>query len=74
MSFIRWQEHVSEQASPVRERYGVEVEVGQRVVIDGTPAVVVRGEGDQYLHFTPNGGRNLLIAHPTWRVDYHPEA
>jgi hypothetical protein len=56
----------------VRECYGVEVEIGQHVVIDGTPCVIVQGENDQYLHFTPNGGRNFLIAHPNWRVDYHP--
>lgn len=55
----------------IRGRYGVEVKVGQHVVIDGTHCVVVEGENDQYLHFTPNG-YNRLIAHPTWRVDYHP--
>lgn len=54
----------------VREHYGVQVEIGQRVVIDGTPGVIVRGADDQYLHFVPDGKRLRLIAHPTWRVEY----
>jgi hypothetical protein len=57
----------------VRQHYGVEVEIGQRVVIDGTPGLILRGQDDQYLYFTTNG-KNSLRAHPTWRVDYRPGA
>jgi len=57
----------------IRRTYGVDPRLGQRVLIDGRWAMVVRPQGDPlYLRLRFEGQRHTSNAHPTWRVEYAP--
>lgn len=58
----------------IRRTYGVEPRIGQRITVDGEPAVVVRPREGHYLRVRFDGKKRLVNAHPTWRVDYAPPA
>lgn len=61
-------------ASYVRRYYGVDYKVGDRVTVDGRPAVIVSFP-DQYLGVRFDDAPKVTRrAHPTWRVDRIPSA
>lgn len=55
----------------VRQCYGVDVALGQRVVCDGEPGTVVwdRRFPSHYVHVQFDDGRRAP-SHPTWRMEY----
>lgn len=54
----------------VRYRYGLEVEVGQRVEVDGEAGIIVKPEyANQYLHVRFDESGAVAPCHPTWRVN-----
>ena len=55
----------------IRGYYGVDVGLGDRVVADGHPGIVVGTEG-QYLRVLIDGESSESIWHPTWRMEYVP--
>lgn len=55
-------------AAYVRETYGVDFKVGDRVTVDGKPGVIVSFP-DQYLGIRLDGEKRTSRAHPTWRVE-----
>ena len=59
----------------IRERYGVNAEVGQRVVAAGKPAVVAEPDGSNprasYVWAMPDGDSRILPFHPS---DIRPAA
>jgi hypothetical protein len=55
-------------AAYVRERYGVDYKLGDRVTVDGKPGTIVSFP-DQYLGVRLAGERQTSRAHPTWRVE-----
>lgn len=56
-------------AEYVRGRYNVPAKVGQRVVMDGRPGVIVSFPG-QYVGVRFDGERHTSQCHPTWRMTY----
>lgn len=58
----------------VRYMYGVDVEQGQRVTVDGRPGTVTWDPllGAHYVHVQFDGEEFARPCHPTWRVDYSP--
>jgi hypothetical protein len=59
-------------AAYVRDYYGVDFKVGDRVTVDGRSGVIVSFPG-QYLGVRFDGQRHTLRAHPTWRVERLPD-
>jgi hypothetical protein len=57
----------------VRRVYGVPAKRGLRVTVDGKPGVITRAKG-QYIMVRFDGRKFPLPCHPTWRVDYAPQA
>lgn len=57
----------------VRNRYHVPAKRGLRVVVDGKAGIITRAsQGYVYVRF--DGSKFSLPCHPTWRVNYAPEA
>lgn len=54
-------------AAYVRGYYAVDYKVGDRLVVDGRPGVLVSFP-DQYLGVRFDGERHTSRCHPTWRV------
>ena len=59
-------------AQYVRDHYGVDFKVGDRVTVDGRPGVVVSFPG-QYVGVRLDGQKHTSRCHPTWRLE-HEEA
>ena len=55
-------------AEYVRDYYGVDLKVGDRVTVDGLPGVIVSFPG-QYLGVRFDGMTQTSLCHPTWRVE-----
>lgn len=55
-------------AAYVRQFYGVDFKVGDRITVDGRPGVIVSFPA-QYLGVRFDGERHTSRAHPTWRVE-----
>lgn len=55
-------------AGYVRDYYGVDYEVGDRLTVDGRPGTLVSFPG-QYLGIRFDGDKHTSRAHPTWRVE-----
>jgi hypothetical protein len=55
-------------AEYVRRYYGVAYKVGDRLLIDGRPGVLVSFPS-QYLGIRFDGENHTSRAHPTWRVE-----
>lgn len=55
----------------IRRYYGVPANVGQRVIADGEPGVIVGGK-NQYLLIDLDSGREQItgVWHPTWHMAY----
>lgn len=53
----------------VKRMYGVPVERGMPVRVDGKPGVVASAIG-QYIGVRFDGSKDVQPCHPTWRVDY----
>lgn len=51
----------------VRAHYGVPARRGARVVADGKPGRITRGDG---AHIRLDGEKHARPWHPTWRIDY----
>jgi hypothetical protein len=59
----------------IRRTYCVDPRVGQRITMDGRPGVIIRPQGDPaYLRVRFDGQLHASNAHPTWRIDYAPDA
>ena len=58
--------------SYIRDHYGVPAEAGMRVTVDGDPGVIT-GFDQASLLVLLDGAASPVKAHPTWRVEYHPE-
>lgn len=56
----------------IKEAYGVNAEVGQRVIVDGKPGRIIGFDG-AYLRVRFDGETVAVNCHPTWRVTYLPE-
>jgi len=59
-------------AEYVRRTYGVAFKVGDRVVMDGRPGVVVSFP-DQYVGVRFDGEKHTSRCHPTWRLTMEVE-
>lgn len=59
---------VSMSAQYVRGYYSVAYKVGDRLMVDGRPGVLVSFPG-QYLGVRFDGERHTSRCHPTWRVE-----
>jgi len=57
----------------IRERYQVPATIGRFVTVDGEPGVIV-GAKDARLRVQMSRDGFTVSAHPTWRVDYDPQA
>jgi hypothetical protein len=56
----------------VRRTYGVPARRGLRVTVDGKPGVITRATHYVFVRF--DGTDYSRACHPTWRVDYAPDA
>lgn len=54
-------------AQYVRDYYGVDYKVGDRLTMDGKPGTLVSFPG-QYLGIRFDGEGHVSRAHPTWRI------
>lgn len=55
-------------AAYVRRAYGIDYKVGDRLMIDGKPGMLVSFP-EQYLGVRFDGSRHVSRCHPTWRVE-----
>ena len=55
-------------AEYVRSHYGVDYKVGDRLVMNGRPGVLVSFPGP-YLGIRFDGEKHTSRAHPTWRIE-----
>jgi hypothetical protein len=57
----------------IKRTYGVNPVVGQRIIMDGKPGVILKPQGDpQYLNVRFDGQKHGSNVHPDWKVDYAP--
>ena len=55
-------------AAYVRQAYGVDYKVGDRLVFDGKPGTLVSFP-DAYLGIRLDGDKHTSRCHPTWRIE-----
>ena len=53
----------------IRGYYGVPASLGQRVVADGKPGVIIGGH-DAHIVIALDGVPGATYWHPTWRMEY----
>lgn len=53
----------------IKQYYGLDVEIGQRVLVDGRPGMIV-GFNGAYLRVLFDGWSHVVNCHPRWRVIY----
>lgn len=58
----------------IRQYYGVTIEIGQRIMVNGITGTVSRPLDHQhYVHFIRDGAKHSEVAHPTWETVYYNE-
>lgn len=53
----------------IRKYYGVDAEIGQRVIVNGRTGIIVGFDG-AHLRVLFDGATYAVICHPRWRVVY----
>lgn len=68
-------DHVTNGIERIRQLYSVPAKRGMRIRVDGRPGRITGARaGTMHLWVRFDGDNHSTPAHPTWRVDYSPEA